>query len=83
MAGRPPRTGGCRPETWAISNWWVTEAPDHTVNIGLYDYDLPTRPPGGENGVVAGYGDGNYHPEIVVTGDQMAVYVARACDLPM
>jgi hypothetical protein len=30
-----------------------------------------------ENGVVAGYLDGLYHPEIVVTRDQMAVYVAR------
>jgi len=36
-----------------------------------------------ENGVVAGYEDGMYHPEIVVTRDQMAVYVARAFDLPM
>jgi hypothetical protein len=31
-----------------------------------------------ENAVVAGYLDGLYHPEIVVTRDQMAVYVARA-----
>jgi hypothetical protein len=35
-----------------------------------------------ENGVVAGYLDGLYHPEIVVTRDQMAVYVARAFGLP-
>ncbi len=34
-----------------------------------------------ENGVVAGYLDGYYHPEYVVTRDQMAVYVARAFDL--
>jgi DNA-binding beta-propeller fold protein YncE len=34
-----------------------------------------------ENGVVAGYLDGLYHPELVVTRDQMAVYVARAFDL--
>ncbi len=33
------------------------------------------------NGVVAGYLDGLYHPEIVVTRDQMAVYVARAFGL--
>jgi hypothetical protein len=31
-----------------------------------------------ENGVAQGYEDGYYHPEIVVTRDQMAVYVARA-----
>jgi hypothetical protein len=31
-----------------------------------------------ENGVVQGYEDGCYHPEYVVTRDQMAVYVARA-----
>jgi len=33
------------------------------------------------NGVVLGYLDGSYHPEAVVTRDQMAVYVARAFDL--
>jgi len=31
-----------------------------------------------ENEVVQGYLDGAYHPEAVVTRDQMAVYVARA-----
>jgi hypothetical protein len=30
---------------------------------------------------VAGYPDGLYHPEVVVTRDQMAVYVARAFGL--
>jgi PKD repeat protein len=34
-----------------------------------------------EHGVVQGYEDGLYHPEIVVTRDQMAVYVARAFGL--
>ena len=34
-----------------------------------------------ENGVVSGYEDGYYHPEIVVTRDQMAVYIARAFEL--
>lgn len=34
-----------------------------------------------EHGVVNGYDDGDYHPEIVVTRDQMAVYVARAFGL--
>ena len=29
-------------------------------------------------GVTGGYPDGKYHPEVVVTRDQMAVYVARA-----
>jgi len=36
-----------------------------------------------EHGVVNGYDDGLYHPEWVVTRDQMAVYVARAFQLPM
>jgi hypothetical protein len=35
-----------------------------------------------ENGVVQGYADGYYHPDYVVTRDQMAVYVARAFGLP-
>ncbi len=35
-----------------------------------------------ENGVVQGYDDGYYHPEYVVTRDQMAVYIARAFELP-
>jgi hypothetical protein len=34
-----------------------------------------------EHGVVQGYEDGLYHPEAVVTRDQMAVYVARAFGL--
>jgi len=34
-------------------------------------------------GVVKGYTDGRYHPEGAVTRDQMAVYIARAFELPM
>ncbi len=34
-----------------------------------------------EHGVVSGYDDGYYHPEYVVTRDQMAVYIARAFGL--
>jgi len=33
--------------------------------------------------VVAGYGDGLYHPGYPVSRDQMAVYIARAFDLPL
>ena len=33
--------------------------------------------------VVRGYDDGNYHPDVGVTRDQMAVYVARAFHLPV
>jgi len=36
-----------------------------------------------ENGVVQGYDDGYYHPEVGVTRDQMAVYIQRAFQLPM
>jgi peroxiredoxin len=36
-----------------------------------------------ENGVVAGFLDGLYHPEVVVTRDQMAVYIQRAFELPI
>ncbi len=36
-----------------------------------------------DNGVVKGYDDGTYQPAREVTRDQMAVYVARAFELPM
>ena len=32
--------------------------------------------------VTEGYDDGRYHPEIIVTRDQMAVFIYRAFDLP-
>ncbi len=34
-------------------------------------------------GVVNGYDDGTYRPDVVVTRDQMAVYIQRAFDLPV
>ena len=34
-------------------------------------------------GVVAGYPDGNYHPDYAVTRGLMAIYLARAFRLPM
>jgi len=34
-------------------------------------------------GIAGGYPDGLYHPEIQCTRDQMAVYVARAFELPL
>ena len=33
--------------------------------------------------IVKGYPDGTYQPDVVVTRDQMAVYVARAFQLPL
>ena len=36
-----------------------------------------------EYGIVQGYLDGYYYPEAIVTRDQMAVYIARAFQLPM
>jgi len=35
-----------------------------------------------EANIVGGYEDGTYHPEYVCTRDQMAVYIARAFNLP-
>jgi hypothetical protein len=36
-----------------------------------------------DNGVVAGYMDGFYRPTWIVSRDQMAVFIARAFELPM
>jgi len=36
-----------------------------------------------EHGVVQGYEDGHYYPDVVVTRAHMAVYIARAFDLPI
>ncbi len=36
-----------------------------------------------EQGVVGGYLDGTYRPDVVVNRDEMAVYVARAFELVM
>jgi len=36
-----------------------------------------------DHGVVQGYLDGLYHPGDPVTRDQMAVYIARAFQLPV
>jgi hypothetical protein len=33
--------------------------------------------------VVKGYDDGLYHPAVIVTRDQMAVYICRAFELAM
>ncbi len=70
-----------------------------TGEAGLADYQPPEAPtfpdvPIGywcrsqveylaENDIVAGYPDGYYRPTAEVTRDQMAVYIARAFDLPM
>jgi len=35
-----------------------------------------------ENGIASGYVDGNFHPTYQVTRDQMAVYFARAMEVP-
>jgi hypothetical protein len=36
-----------------------------------------------EAGVTGGYPDGNYHPEYVLTRDQMAAYIQRGFELPI
>jgi hypothetical protein len=34
-------------------------------------------------GLVQGYADNTYRPAVIVTRDQMAVYIARMLDLPL
>jgi hypothetical protein len=72
---------------------------DPTGEEGLADYQPPDTPTFSdvppeswaythiqylaENEVVGGYPDGSYQPAATVTRDQMAVYIARAFELPM
>jgi hypothetical protein len=72
---------------------------DPTGETGLAGYTPPSTPSFSDvatdywahkhieycraEGVVNGYGDGTYGPENPVTRDQMAVYVARAFELPL
>jgi PKD repeat protein len=51
--------------------------PDVQCDFWARKYIQYTR----ETGVTGGYDDGLYHPERIVTRDQMAVYVARASGL--
>jgi hypothetical protein len=51
--------------------------PDVPTNFWAFKYVEYAK----EKGVVVGYPDGLYHPEITITRDQMAVYVARAFGL--
>jgi hypothetical protein len=53
--------------------------PDVAIDFWAVDYVEYIADP--RRAVTHGYTDGLYHPEIVVTRDQMAVYVARAFGL--
>lgn len=68
---------------------WVVLGDDMAVAPELFP-DVPAGHWAGtaieacvEHGVVQGYDDGLYRPDAVVTRDQMAVYIARAFELPM
>jgi hypothetical protein len=53
--------------------------PDVGTDHWAYDYVSYCQ----AEGIVQGYPDGTYRPEVEVTRDQMAVYVARAFDLSL
>ena len=53
--------------------------PDVQASFWAYKYVQYIADP--SRAVTQGYTDGNYHPEVVVTRDQMAVYIARAFGL--
>jgi Tol biopolymer transport system component len=68
---------------------WIGLDDDMTVAPALF-HDVPAGFWSGtaievcvDNGVVQGYSDGNYRPSWPVTRDQMAVYIARAFQLPV
>jgi hypothetical protein len=73
----------------ARSQGWVNLGDDMTTAPQVFP-DVPAGFWAGtavkacvDHGVVQGYLDGLYHPSDTVTRDQMAVYVARAFQLPM
>ncbi len=73
----------------ARSQGWVNLGDDMTTAPQVFP-DVPAGFWAGtavkacvDNAVVQGYLDGLYHPSDPVTRDQMAVYVARAFELPM
>jgi hypothetical protein len=51
------------------------------VPVGFWAVDYVEYIADPRRAVTEGYPDGLYHPEIVVSRDQMAVYVARAFGL--
>jgi hypothetical protein len=55
--------------------------PDVATSFWAYKYVEYIAQP--SVGVTKGYPDGDYHPEYICTRDQMAVYVARAFQLPL
>ena len=68
---------------------WVSLDDDLTTAPELFQ-DVPAGYWAGKaveacvsHGVVQGYLDGSYRPAAAVTRDQMAVYIARAWELPM
>ena len=68
---------------------WVTYHQQVTVTVADADgaADITsvtiTDPSAAEQDVTSGYPDGNYRPAWQISRDQMAVYIARAFDLPI
>ncbi len=73
------------------SCWACDEANGQVVHLGVSGYEGPTFPDVvcyhwcyneveacADAGIVSGYDDGQYHGEVVVSRDQMAVYISRA-----
>ena len=69
---------GCRDDLWCFTSPAIPTFPDVATDFWAFqhiEYCVGA-------GIVRGYDDGNYHPDVAVTRDQMAVYVSRAFDLP-
>jgi Tol biopolymer transport system component len=59
------------PNWWMLApdmgdlNWWITEDADHTVRLGMYDFDLPTAPPAGTYRIRVNYNTSDTPVELV------------------
>jgi hypothetical protein len=62
----------------AVDEGWTPPDGPHFIDVPEDHWAYPYVEYCLQQGIVQGYWDGSYHPERVVTRDQMAVFMERA-----